>query len=82
MRFKTIGFPISRKENENRRALVPEHIREMKYPEKLFFEEGYGEVLGIEDSEYEEIGCRICTKRKVLLQDIICDPKIGDADYL
>lgn len=40
--MKTIGFPISHKENENRRAIVPEHIRYMKYPEKLFFEKGYG----------------------------------------
>ena len=40
--MKTIGFHISHKENENRRSIVPEHIRYMKHPENLFFEKGYG----------------------------------------
>ena len=82
MSYKTIGFPISQKENENRRALVPEHIIEMKNPECLFFEKGYGRVLGIEDSEYEEMGCHICSAEEILKKDIICDPKVGDGNYL
>lgn len=80
--MKSIGFPISRKENELRRAIVPEHIKMMKYPEQLFFEKGYGEVLGIADSEYLALGCHICSHEECLKKDIICDPKIGDADYL
>lgn len=80
--MKSIGFPISHKENEFRRAIVPEHIKMMKYPEKLFFEENYGEVLGISDSEYLELGCNICSHEECIKKDIICDPKIGDADYL
>ena len=36
--MKTIGFPISHKENENRRAVVPEHIKNMRNPEYLYFE--------------------------------------------
>ena len=54
--YKTIGFPISHKENENRRAVVPEHIRKMDNPGCLYFEEEYGKVLGIDDAEYEERG--------------------------
>ena len=50
---KTVGFPISHKENECRRAILPEHILLMKYPENLYFEKGYGEILGISDEEYE-----------------------------
>jgi len=80
--MKTIGFPISHKENENRRAIVPEHILNMRNPEQLYFEEGYGEVLGISDEEYKACGCHICSADEVLSKDIICDPKIGDADYL
>jgi N5-(carboxyethyl)ornithine synthase len=80
--MKTIGFPISRKENENRRAIVPEHIKNISHPEKLFFEKGYGEVLGISDREYEACGCNICDLKTCLEQDIVCDPKIGDASYL
>lgn len=80
--MKTVGFPISRKENENRRAIVPEHIQRMSQPEYLYFESGYGAVLGINDEEYEKYGCHICSYEECLKKDIICDPKIGDADYL
>lgn len=78
----SVGFPISRKENEKRRAIVPKHIRLMRNPEQLYFEKGYGEVLGIPDAEFEALGCKMCTLEEVLMQDIICDPKIGDAEYL
>lgn len=80
--IKTVGFPISHKENENRRAIVPEHLRYILHPELLYFEKGYGEVLGIDDSEYEAFGSHIVFPDEVLTKDIICDPKIGDADYL
>ncbi|MGF0031916.1 N(5)-(carboxyethyl)ornithine synthase [Bariatricus sp. SGI.154] len=80
--MKTIAFPISHKENENRRAIVPEHIVYMKNPANLYFERGYGRVLGIEDEKYIECGCNICSHEECLNKDIICDPKVGDADYL
>ena len=79
---KTMGFPISHKENEYRRAIVPEHIKYIEHPNMLFFEKGYGEVIGVDDKEYENLGCHICNHHEVLQQDIICDPKVGDADYL
>lgn len=80
--MKTVGFPISRKENEYRRAIVPVHLKNIEHPELFYFEKGYGEVLGIEDSEYEACGSYIASHDEVLSKDIICDPKIGDADYL
>ncbi len=80
--MKTIGFPISHKENENRRAIVPEDIAQIVCPENLCIETGFGEVLGISDDEYARAGCRICSHEEVLKQDIICDPKVGDGDYL
>lgn len=80
--LRTIGFPISHKENENRRAIIPENIAMMNNPECLYFEKGYGNVLGIKDVEYSKVGCHICTHDEVLTKDVICDPKIGDADYL
>ncbi len=79
---KTIGFPISHKENENRRALLPEHIKFMKFPENLYFEIGYGDVLGLSDHDYSSIGCYVVPREEVLKQDVICDPKVGDAEYL
>ena len=80
--MKTIGFAISRKENENRRAMVPQDAARISHPEQLFFEKGYGEVLGISDNEYIAVGANIAQRDEILKKDIICDPKIGDADYL
>ena len=80
--MKTIGFPISPKENENRRAIVPEDIKKISHPELVHIERGFGQVLGIEDEEYAAVGCNICSHAQAIQQDIVCDPKIGDADYL
>ena len=80
--MKTIGFPISHKENEKRRTLVPKDIKKTIHPELIFVEKGYGEVLGIFDEEYIATGCNVADRSEVLKQEIICDPKIGDADYL
>lgn len=40
--MKTIGFLISHKNGEGRRALLPEHIGKIKNADKLYFETGYG----------------------------------------
>ena len=80
--MKTIGFPISHKENENRRALIPTDVSRLVSPNNIYIETGFGEVLGISDDEYAQQGCNICSHEEVLIQSIICDPKIGDADYL
>lgn len=80
--MKSIGFPISHKENENRRAIIPEHIALMSHPKQLYFEKGYGSVLGISDEEYAALSCHVCSREEVLRQDIICDPKVGDGEYL
>ena len=80
--MKTIGLPISRKENELRRAVVPEHLAKVEHCEQLYFETGYGEVLGFSDEDYAKYGVHIASREEVLQKDIICDAKIGDADYL
>ena len=80
--MKTVGLPISHKENENRRALAVEEIRKMRFPELVYVEEGYGEVLGVSDDEYRAAGARVVSRAEVLTKDILCDPKIGDAEYL
>ena len=49
--MKSIGFPISTKENEKRRTIVPESIKHISYPNFIFIEKGYGEVLNISDYE-------------------------------
>lgn len=80
--MKSVGLPISHKENERRRSLVPNHLKCIKHPEMIFIEKGYGDVLGFSDEEYIKEGVQVCSREEVLLKDIICDPKIGDAEYL
>ena len=80
--MKTIGFPISHKENERRRAIIPEHLKDFAYCEQLYIEQGYGVDLGFDDEDYASLGCHVCSREEVLKQAVICDPKIGDADYL
>lgn len=80
--MKTMGFLISTKENEKRRALLPEHLVSIKNKESLYFESGYGDLLGHCDEEYIAKGVNVVSKEEAMNQDIICDPKIGDADYL
>ena len=80
--MKTIGFLISQKNGEGRRALLPEHIGKIKNKDKLFFETGYGTAVGASDEEYIAAGCHVVSREEALACDIITDVKLGDADYL
>lgn len=80
--MRTVGFPISHKENENRRAILPSDIKKLSNPDLIYVEHGFGDVIGVADQEYREVGCNVCSRDEVLKQNIICDPKIGDGDYL
>ena len=80
--MKTLGFISSHKENENRRALIPEHIRMIGHVEQVYVESGYGDILGYSDRDYLDAGVHVCSREEVLKCDIICDPKVGDAEYL
>lgn len=79
--MKTIGFVKSLKENENRIALLPPDIGRCKYPGQFFVEEGYGSGLGYNDDDYRACGVHTVSRAEVLRQDIVCDPKVGDAEY-
>lgn len=81
--MKTMGFLISHKNEEGRRALLPKQIRvAIKNPGQLYFEKGYGLAVGVHDNEYEDCGCHIVSREEALKCDIIADVKLGDADYL
>lgn len=80
--MKTIGLPISHKENEKRRALTVADIAKVTHRDQIFVEKGYGEVLGYGDEDYLRAGAHVVSRDEVLEKDIICDPKIGDAEYL
>ena len=69
--MKSVGLPISHKENERRRSLVPNHLKCIKHPEMIFIEKGYGDVLGFSDEEYIKEGVQVCSREEVLIKDII-----------
>lgn len=81
-KIQEIGFPISQKENEYRRATIPTDLETVNNCCHLYFEKGYGEKIGYSDSEYEKYGCHMVSHAESLSKDIICDAKIGDAEYL
>lgn len=80
--MRTIGFVISKKENENRRAITLEDIKKIKNKKYVYFENGYGNILGYSDKDIIDLGCNVVDEKKVYNCDIICDPKIGDSLYL
>ena len=80
--MKTVGLLISHKENERRRALVPDDIEQIKHPDQVFMETGYGDVLGFNDDYYRKKGIHVVSREEALSKDVVCDPKVGDAEYL
>lgn len=76
-----VGFVISHKNNERRRAIIPEDLKNVKNLSSLYFEEGYGESVGYSDSDYKKYGVNMVSRRVALACDIVVDVKLGDADY-
>lgn len=80
--MKTMGFVISHKNGEQRRAILPQDAALVKYPGQLYFEKGYGVSVGASDEEYISAGCHVVSREEAMACDIIADVKLGDADYL
>lgn len=70
-----IGFVISGKENEKRRAILPKHLATVTNKDHILIERGYGAVLGICDARYQEAGARVVDKEEAYSAEIICNPK-------
>ena len=73
--MQTMGFVISGKENERRRALLPNDLKHIKNKSNLYFEKGYGEILGYSDQTYLDAGVRVVSREEAYLHKIICNPK-------
>lgn len=80
--MRTMGFVISHKNGEQRRAILPCDIAALKHPQCLYFESGYGLSVGVQDEEYTAAGCHVVSRKEAMACDIIADVKLGDADYL
>ncbi len=76
----TIGFAISAKENERRRALLPPDLAKVRHADQLVFETGYGDAVGYSDDDYRQGGARVATREEVFAQPVICNPKPSAGD--
>lgn len=79
---RTMGLVISHKNNEKRRAILPEDVIKLRNHDMLYFETGYGNSVGCSDEDYIHAGAHIVSRKEALKCDIITDVKLGDADYL
>jgi N5-(carboxyethyl)ornithine synthase len=70
--MKKIGFLIPH-EYEKRRALFPYTLSKVKYPDHIYFEKGYGKILGYSDEDYLKYGGNICRRENIFKLDIISD---------
>ncbi len=80
--MEMMGFLISHKNNEQRRALLPKDLKNIQHTDHLMFETGYGDNLGFIDEDYLRAGAKIGTREEVLRCKMLVDVKLGDADYL
>lgn len=80
--MKNIAFVISTKLKEKRRAILPKDLKKIKNISNVFIESGYGHSLGYTDLDYSILGCKIAKREQLLTKEIICDLKIGDANYI
>ena len=80
--MEMMGFLISHKNNEQRRALLPTDLECIRHRDHLLFETGYGESVNFTDEDYLAAGVKIGTREEVLRCGMLVDVKLGDADYL
>ncbi|MBO4358550.1 MAG: N(5)-(carboxyethyl)ornithine synthase [Erysipelotrichaceae bacterium] len=80
--MKTLGFLISHKPDEKRRALLPRDLLNVVNEEQIYVEKGYGKSLRIEDFDYENFNAKVADREEVLRCDCLVDVKLGDGDFL
>ena len=80
--MRTLGFLISHKEGEKRRALLPRDLMNVKKVHQICIEKGYGEALRIPDFDYENFGAKILERDEIYKCDCLVDVKLGDCDFL
>ncbi|MCF2628204.1 MAG: hypothetical protein SO183_07035 [Fusobacterium mortiferum] len=67
--------------NEKRVALLPQHIE--NFPNELYLEKNFGEILDIDDEEYIKKGCKILTREEIFknCEAIVTLKNISTNDY-
>ncbi|MEN6339537.1 MAG: N(5)-(carboxyethyl)ornithine synthase [Clostridiaceae bacterium] len=80
--MKKVGYLISHKNSELRRALLPQDLAQIEHRSQLVIENGYGQAHGYSDAEYSAAGASVADRKSVLSCETLVDVKLGDADYL
>lgn len=80
--MKTIGYLISHKNHERRRALLPQDAALIQHRSMITVEHGYGEALGYSDEDYQSAGVAVAPRKQVLACDALVDVKLGDSDFM
>ena len=80
--MRNMGFVISHKNREQRRALLPRDLKKIAGVDHLYFETGYGLSVGCTDRDYLDQGAHVVSREEALACPCICDMKLGDQDYL
>ena len=79
---KTVGLAIPDKENERRRALLPDDLVRMSHASSIVVEEGYGLSIGASDEMYAAAGAVVAPRSTVMSQPIVCTMKSpSDSDF-
>lgn len=78
--MKEIGFTRSTMPGETRVALLPESVRTLRHPERLFFEAGYAVSLGTADGEYARLGATVVPRSAMSRMEVICVPRFSEND--
>lgn len=72
----SIGIPKEIKNNENRVALTPRHVKELvAKKQQVFVEKGAGIGSGFSDKEYEQAGAKIVGQKDAWKADIVIKVK-------
>jgi N5-(carboxyethyl)ornithine synthase len=81
-RATTVGLAIPDKENERRRALLPDDLAKMTYASSVVVEEGYGLSTGVSDEMYVAAGATVAPRPAVMSQQVVCTMKSpSDRDF-
>ena len=81
--MKKIGFLISEKENEKRKAIVFDDLKKIENRKSIYLQKGYFDDFGYSDQDIINIGANVCEKDEIIKNcDVIIDPKIGDSEDL
>jgi N5-(carboxyethyl)ornithine synthase len=75
-----VGLPLPKMKEEDRIALLPDHIAVIDNPDFLYFQKGYGRKFGVTDRDYKNAGANVVSGTAARSLDVLCQPKFCELD--